>query len=319
FDLKLYLDFKDAYGDRTTTEFQSMATNISVSLTEHFRYIKGFKSIEILRFRLGSVFVDYTVNVYGTVDILAVTSQIEKEAVDTLKDVAGVPVDVDYTRTSMKSRLGSLRARDRCSLVSANLCPFGYYCKQGDTTTLLCIDRCNVSVCENNGLCYIGHLSQDVQCKCPISDGAVFTGDRCQTKQVVMTIQERNLYLIIAGSIFGAFIVSFVLTVCIINRKRKILKKKLSINLRMNQGQVHKAGVKYIRDDHKRYADSNETSLNRRQNIFDTADNPYQERKAQAVDDGYIHSVQDVREDDGYLRPPESIRRKDDSEYDYIK
>ncbi|KAK3584744.1 hypothetical protein CHS0354_002265 [Potamilus streckersoni] len=320
-DLKVYLDFKDIYEDRSSPEFQSLATNFSVSLIQHFQYIKGFKSIDILQFSPGSVVVDYSVNVYATVDILAVTNQIENEVVDSLKEVAGAHVDIDYTRTSMKIRLESLRKRDKCSLASENLCPFGYYCKLAGTATLLCIDRCNVSVCENNGLCYIGHLSQDIQCKCPISDGAVFTGARCETKQVVMTIQERNLYLIIGGSILGAVIFSFVLTVCIINRKRRILKKKLSsINLRMKQDELHPTGIKYIRDEHDIYADGKETSINRqRQNIFDTTDNPFEGRIDQNVDDGYQRAVENLRGDDGYLRTAEGTRRKDDSEYDYIK
>ncbi|KAK3579240.1 hypothetical protein CHS0354_033312 [Potamilus streckersoni] len=96
-----------------------------------------------------------------------VTEEIKSKVVFNLSSVAGVPVNTAYTHESMTRRLEHLKTRDKCSLASANLCPFGYYCKPAiaSTSIILCIDRCNSSVCQNNGECYVGHHSHDVQCR----------------------------------------------------------------------------------------------------------------------------------------------------------
>ncbi|KAL3877083.1 hypothetical protein ACJMK2_034838 [Sinanodonta woodiana] len=226
------MEYNETYKDKTSSDFQSLAKNFSISLTEVYKSIKGFKSIDIIQFRQGSVYVDYSVNVFGTVDVPTVTDEIRSNIVSNLTSVAGVPVNKAYTTYSMERRLDTMKTGDKCSLASQYLCPFGYYCKPAiaSTSIILCIDRCNSSVCQNNGECYIGHHSHDVQCRCGFSENVVYSGQRCEIKTGIVTVQERNIYLIIACAIVGGILLVSISTVFVINRKRSRLKKRLTIS-----------------------------------------------------------------------------------------
>ncbi|KAL3854928.1 hypothetical protein ACJMK2_014163 [Sinanodonta woodiana] len=212
--LKVILPFKEIYDNRTSSEFQSLATHFSLSLTDIYKNITGFKSIEVLRFRPGSVIVDYVVNFYPTVNIETIAYEIQTKVVSSLKIVAGASVDIDYTSEVMKEKLAAVRDMDLCSLTSADLCPFGYSCKRSRWSSVLCVDRCNSTVCQNNGECYIDHHNSEVQCRCSINNGIAYSGNRCEIKAEVIPAEEKNLYLIISCSIAGGILIIAIIIEC---------------------------------------------------------------------------------------------------------
>ncbi|KAL3877084.1 hypothetical protein ACJMK2_034839 [Sinanodonta woodiana] len=298
--------YNETYKDKTSPQFQSLAKIFIISLTEVFKTVTGFKSIDILRFRPGSVYVDYLVNVFGTADVATVTDEISSNIVRSLTSIAGVPVNTAYTRESMIRRLDDMKTRDKCSLASTYLCPFGYYCKPAilSTSIILCIDRCNSSVCQNNGECYIGHHSDDVQCRCGFSENVVYSGQRCEMKTGVVTVQERNLYLIIACAIVGGILLVSISTVCVINRKRNRLKKRLTINHVLQLDEIHKKSSNGFPAIDERYVISH---------------NPALRSNPEGYNGGRVNVCsQDQGLDAGYLQVRDCDRRSSDQDYDYI-
>ncbi|KAL3877082.1 hypothetical protein ACJMK2_034837 [Sinanodonta woodiana] len=298
--------YNQTYADKTSPQFQNLAKTFIISLTEVFKTIEGFKSIDILGFSKGSVRVNYAVNVFGTVDVAKVTDEISSSIVSSLTSIAGVPINTTYTHDSMKQKLEIMKTRDKCSLASTSLCPFGYYCKPaiGSTSVILCIDRCNSSVCQNNGECYIGHHSDDAQCRCGFSENVVYSGQRCEIKTEVVTVQERNLYLIIAGAIIGGILVVFISMVYVINRKRNHLKKRLTISHVLQLDEMRKRSNNDVPAMDDRYV----ISLN-----------PALRRYPEGYSGGRVNvSYQDQGLDGGYLQVRDCDRRNSDEDYDYI-
>ncbi|XP_055959240.1 interphotoreceptor matrix proteoglycan 2 [Patella vulgata] len=215
--------FNDKLTDKTTDLYKSYEANFTEGLTEAFKGTDGFKEIEVLGFKNGSIICDYN----AVFDLLETnentTKQINTTVVERINNIITLPAPVDknYTKRQMDDFTNSgeaARFTDPC----IDACPTGSTCSRTSNNGLICRDSCDGFNCGKSGTCVL-HLGQP-KCRCDETSDVIYSGEKCD-EEIEKLLLSTNYIIIISCSIFGVTIMITIIIVIVIKRRARLRTK----------------------------------------------------------------------------------------------
>ncbi|KAK6165644.1 hypothetical protein SNE40_022533 [Patella caerulea] len=206
--------------NKSTELYKLYEANFTVGLTNAFKGTPGFKVIEVLGFKEGSIICDYN----AVFDLLKTNENTTKEINTTvlakiINDIALLaPVDEKYTNEHIYALVSS-DAVESLKNPCHNLCPDGSHCNK---TSVTCHDNCEGYGCGQHGVCVLQHGR--ATCRCDETSDVIYSGEKCD-EEIEKLLLPSNYIIIISCSIFGVIIIITIIIVIIIYKSRFDKKK----------------------------------------------------------------------------------------------
>ncbi|XP_053385640.1 uncharacterized protein LOC128550481 [Mercenaria mercenaria] len=299
----------------------------SFFLTACYNSTPGFMSVTVIRFRKGSIIVDYDVRIRNPQSVEAAVNHINQNISAIIKqadeEIKEFEINRDQTNNLMTaniSMIGETGEQAICQSFS-DVCRFGYNCTfntVGDRVEASCQSKCSQqsSFCGIHGQCYIDHRSEALKCRCDEEENYVYIGERCGNRMELVKLKKKYIILIASGS-GGLFIIALIVVIICLLKRRKShdqeRKQKEDETLT-----IHRDVEEYPQLD--RYNESHSSREFSDQRGTKWTENQYQRSLLDTrYFDGREHKV--LRNDSGkesHPNPGYSLPPSNKSVYDYI-
>ncbi|XP_048756323.1 papilin-like isoform X2 [Ostrea edulis] len=231
----VYIDksFDDKLLDQTTTLYKETEKTVQEVLIQRFKNTPGFLMVTINSFSYGSIRVNYSVNLDGTV-------LSTKESVDHVEDqllskatkwdpnepvILGSPVNVKKTTKDVKKReISDVLVNERSKVCT---CPSSDYKCDFSQGLAQCKNLCMELKCGKHGTCFVDSKTKLPKCFCQQSKDSktVYLGTNCEkTKKIadkeLVSDEPNNMTVIgITAGVGGGLVIFFLSAIICVCRK----------------------------------------------------------------------------------------------------